>query len=51
MAVFQAVILKCIELLNYDITFSPYTFTFGSVILALGALSICIWFISRLLDR
>lgn len=51
MYVFEAVLSKCIELLNLRITFSPYSFTFGSVFLALGALSIVIWFISRLFDR
>ena len=51
MYVFQAVLMKCVDLLNLRVIYAPYSFTFGSVILALGALSISIWFISRLLDR
>lgn len=51
MAVFQSVIMKCVELLNMNLTFSPYSFTFGQAFLALACLGIVISFISRLFDR
>lgn len=40
----------CIEILNYRLTFEPYSFTISQFLLGLAALAAVIYFVSRLFD-
>ncbi len=50
MEIFRIVIVKCVELFNTDLTFAPFTFSIGQVLIGLAALSLGITFISKLFD-
>lgn len=50
MEAIKEVINICVELLNTRLTFSPYTFSIGQVLLGISALSIVISFVVHLFD-